>query len=51
MAAIGLHVDYINGVPTTMYGIGWKGEVCNQQLVNDLFISGQVLNQFPLQLG
>lgn len=51
MAEIGLNVDYINGIPTNMYGIGGKGEVCNQQVVNDLFISGQVLNQFPLQLG
>lgn len=51
LAKIGLYVDYINGVPTTMYGIGGKGEVCNQQIVSDLYIDGQVLNQFPLQLG
>ncbi|MDC3425151.1 aspartyl protease family protein [Aquibacillus sp. 3ASR75-11] len=51
LAEIGLYVDYVNGMPTTMYGIGGKGEVCNQQIVNDLSIGGRVLNQFPLQLG
>jgi hypothetical protein len=30
LAEIGLYVDYVNGMPTTMYGIGGKGEVCNQ---------------------
>lgn len=51
MAQIGLYIDYVNGIPTTMYGVGGKGEVCNQQLVSDLSIDGQILNQFPLQLG
>ncbi|WP_407271666.1 aspartyl protease family protein [Radiobacillus sp. PE A8.2] len=51
LAEIGLFVDYVNGMPTTMYGIGGKGEVCNQQIVNGLSIGGRVLNQFPLQLG
>ncbi|MFA9560358.1 hypothetical protein ACERII_23860 [Evansella sp. AB-rgal1] len=31
-------------------GVGDKGEVCNQQLVTNLFVDGQ-LNKFPLQLG
>lgn len=51
LAEIGLYVDYVNGIPTTMYGVGGKGEVCNQQLVTDLYLDGRVLNQFPLQLG
>ncbi|MGG0719037.1 hypothetical protein ABE096_15790 [Robertmurraya massiliosenegalensis] len=51
MAEIDIYIDYINGIPITMYGIGGKGEVCNQQIVNDLFIDGQLLNNFPLQLG
>jgi hypothetical protein len=28
LAEIGLYVDYVNGMPTTMYGIGGKGDVC-----------------------
>lgn len=40
MAEIGLYIDYVNGIPTTMYGIGRKGEVCNQQIVTDLYIGG-----------
>lgn len=51
LAEIGVYIDYVNGMPTTMYGVGGKGEVCNQQLVNELSIGGRVLNQFPLQLG
>ncbi|MEH7009703.1 hypothetical protein V7087_02625 [Neobacillus niacini] len=39
------------GIPTTMYGVGGKGEVCNQQKVNGLKIDGQTLNDFNLQLG
>ncbi|MFD1738704.1 hypothetical protein ACFSCX_19495 [Bacillus salitolerans] len=46
LAKIGLNVDYINGVPTTMYGVGGKGEVCNQQIVTDFYIDGQALNHF-----
>ncbi|WP_100012885.1 hypothetical protein [Lentibacillus sediminis] len=51
LAEIGLFVDYVNGIPTVMYGVGGKGEVCNQQLVSELYVDGQSLNQFPLQLG
>lgn len=51
LSKIGLYIDYVNGIPTTMYGIGGKGELCNQQKVNDLYVDGQILNQFPLQLG
>ncbi|WP_373233413.1 aspartyl protease family protein [Cohnella sp.] len=51
MAEIGVNIDFVNGVPTKMYGIGGVGEVCNQQRVNGLSIDGQVLNDFDLQLG
>lgn len=51
LAEIGLYIDYVNGIPTTMYGVGGKGEVSNQQFVTDLYVDGQMLKQFPLQLG
>ena len=51
MSEVGVFIDFINGIPTTMYGVGGKGEVCNQQKVSGLIIDGQVLNDFNLQLG
>lgn len=51
MAEIGVTIDFVNGIPTTMYGVGGKGEVCNQQKVSGLYIDGQLLNDFHLQLG
>jgi hypothetical protein len=51
LAEIGVYVDYANGIPTIMYGVGGKGEVCNQQLVTDLYVDGIKLTRFPLQLG
>jgi hypothetical protein len=51
MSKIGLYVDYVNGIPTKMYGVGGTGEVCNQQKVDGLLVDGQELDQFPLQLG
>jgi hypothetical protein len=41
MAEIDVVIDFVHGIPTTMYGVGGKGEVCNQQLVNGLYIDGQ----------
>jgi hypothetical protein len=51
MAKIEVTIDFANGIPTTMYSVGGKGEVCNQQKVNGLIIDGQTLNDFNLQLG
>jgi hypothetical protein len=51
MAEIGIMIDFVAGIPTTMYGVGGKGEVCNQQTVNGLYIDNQLLNDYSLQLG
>jgi hypothetical protein len=51
MAEIGVIIDFAKGISTTMYGVGGKGEVCSQQKVSDLYIDGQPLNDFNLQLG
>jgi hypothetical protein len=51
MADIGLVIDFVYGSPTTMYGVGGKGEVCNQQKVSGLYIDNQLLNDYSLQLG
>lgn len=51
LAEIGIIIDFKNGIPTTMYGVGGKGEVCYQQKVTGLSIDGQQLNNFELQFG
>lgn len=51
MSEIGILIDFINGIPTIMYGVGGRGEICNQQKVSRLIIDGQLLNDFTLQLG
>jgi hypothetical protein len=51
MAEIGLSLDFVEGIPTKMYGVGGYGEICNQQLVNGLSIDGQLLDSYELQLG
>ncbi|MFZ3590223.1 aspartyl protease family protein [Bacillus sp. DJP31] len=51
MDEIGLTIDFVHGVATTMYGVGGKGEVCNQQKVNGLSVDGQLLSDFNIQLG
>lgn len=51
MAEIGIIIDFAMGIPTTMYGVGGKGEVCNQQKVEGLSIDGKYLENFNLQLG
>jgi hypothetical protein len=51
MADIGIVIDFVYGIPTTMYGVGGKGEFCNQQKVSGLYIDNQLLNEFSLQLG
>ena len=37
MAEIGVAIDFVNGVPTKMYGVGGVGEVCSQQTINGLY--------------
>lgn len=51
MAEIGLSLDFVEGIPTKMYGVGGYGEICNQQIVNGLSIDGQLLKKYELQLG
>ncbi|WP_245890099.1 pepsin/retropepsin-like aspartic protease family protein [Rummeliibacillus pycnus] len=51
MAEIGVIIDFVNGIPTAMYGVGGKGEICNQQKVNNLRIDDQLLDDFDIQLG
>lgn len=51
MAEMGVIIDFAKGIPTTMYGVGGKGEVCIQQNVGELYIDGQLVNNFNLQLG
>jgi hypothetical protein len=51
LAEIGVVIDFAKGIPTTMYGVGGKGEVCSQQKVSELYIDGQPLYDFNLQLG
>ena len=51
IAEIGVHIDFAKGIPTTMYGVGGKGEVCYQQEVSGLSIDNQFLNDFNIQLG
>lgn len=40
MAEMGVIIDFAKGIPTTMYGVGGKGEVSIQQNVGELYIDG-----------
>jgi hypothetical protein len=51
LGEVGIIIDFKNGIPTTMYGVGGKGEVCYQQKVTGLAIDGQQLKNFDLQFG
>lgn len=51
MSEIGLLLDFVEGIPTKMYGVGGQGEICNQQKVNGLCMDGRMLNNYDLQLG
>ena len=51
LAAIGIHIDFINGRAKRMYGIGGTSEICYEQQISDLHIEQVALNDFPIQLG
>lgn len=48
---IGIDIDFINGKPVRMYGVGGSSELCYQQIVSDLSIDSIVLKDFTIQLG
>jgi len=51
LAAIGIHIDFINGRAKQMYGVGGTSEICYEQQIPDLFIEHVALTDFPIQLG
>lgn len=51
LAAIGIHIDFINGRAKRMYGVGGTSEICYEQRIPDLQIDYITLNDFPIQLG
>jgi hypothetical protein len=48
---IGIELDLINGLTRVMYGVGGKGELCYEQIVENLEVDSFLLLYFPLQLG
>ncbi|WP_028560538.1 aspartyl protease family protein [Paenibacillus pinihumi] len=51
LAAIGIHIDFINGRAKRMYGVGGTSEICYEQKITDLCIENIALTDFPIQLG
>lgn len=51
LAEIGLEINFAEGIPTIMYGVGGEGEICNQQKVSELYIDHQRLEHYPMQFG
>lgn len=51
LAAIGIHIDFINGRAKRMYGVGGTSEICYEQRIPDFCIEHVGLTDFPLQLG
>lgn len=51
LAAINIHIDFINGQAKRMYGVGGTSEICYEQHIPDLLIEQLRLNDFPIQLG
>ncbi|MFC3746719.1 hypothetical protein [Paenibacillus sp. GCM10012306] len=51
LAAISIHIDFINGRAKRMYGVGGTSEICYEQHIPDLCIEHIVLTDFPIQLG
>ncbi len=51
LAAIGIHIDFINGRAKRMYGVGGTSEICYEQQIGELRIEKVTLNNFPIQLG
>ncbi|MEK4060462.1 MULTISPECIES: aspartyl protease family protein [Paenibacillus] len=51
LAAIGIHIDFINGRAKRMYGVGGTSEICYEQQIPDFCIEHITLTDFPIQLG
>ncbi len=51
LAAIGIHIDFINGRAKRMYGVGGTSEICYEQQIPDFHIEHIALSDFPIQLG
>jgi len=51
LAAIGIHIDFINGRAKRMYGIGGTSEICYEQQISELRIEQVTLSDFSIQLG
>ncbi|MCL6662578.1 aspartyl protease family protein [Paenibacillus amylolyticus] len=51
LAAIGIHIDFINGRAKRMYGVGGTSEICYEQHIPNLHIEHIAMTDFPIQLG
>lgn len=51
LAAIGIHIDFINGRAKRMYGVGGTSEICYEQQIPGFCIEDITLTDFPIQLG
>lgn len=51
LAALGIHIDFINGRAKRMYGVGGTSEICYEQQIPGLCIEHITVTDFPIQLG